>query len=68
MACAYAFLYRNDEEPQTKEIEDFISKNGIEEAIKHYCELDINEKDDNTIYQLVLNHYKNITKDNPIGE
>lgn len=39
-AIAAALKYQNSEDPQAVELQDFIAKNGVEAAIKNYCQLD----------------------------
>ena len=37
-----------------------IEEKGIEKAIVEFCGLDLNEKDDRTVYELILGNYREL--------
>ena len=56
-AAASAFYFTNPADASAVEIQDFIKENGIEKAITKFCQLDLNDRYDEIVYQLVLAHY-----------
>lgn len=66
--CAYMFLYKNQKDPETLEIHDYINTYGIEAAIQKYCQLNIEKADEKLVYNLILNGYYCALKDNPLDK
>lgn len=66
LCLAYGFLYRNPKEPDTILIEKYINEKGIQKAIIHFCELNLKNENERIVYELVLNHYYNITNYQPL--
>lgn len=65
---AYGFLYFNDNEKDTLKIRDFIKENGIEKAVENYCELDLSRQNEKLLFDLIIAHYRDITKEEPLKE
>ena len=40
--------------------------NGIEKAIIHFCQLDLDKKDEKIIYDLILNAYRELDSKDPL--
>lgn len=66
LGAAYGFRYINNDEPESVELQEYIEQNGIENAILHYTNLDLENAHEKIIYELILNHYRNIVKTNPV--
>ena len=47
-------------------IEKYINEKGIQKAIIHFCELNLKDENERIVYELVLNHYYNITNYQPL--
>jgi mannitol-1-phosphate 5-dehydrogenase len=58
--AAMGFYFTNPDDASAIEIQNFLKENGIEKAIEKYCELDIQDKDENFLYQLILANYYEI--------
>ena len=58
--AAMGFYFQNPEDASAVEIQAYINENGIEKAIQTYCELDLQDKDENFLYQLILANYYEI--------
>lgn len=58
--AAMGFYFENPEDAAAVELQNFIKENGIEKAIEKYCGLNLNDKDENFVYQLILAHYYEI--------
>lgn len=65
LGLAYGFKYKDEQEPQSLEIAEYIKSNGIREAVCHYCQLNEKEKDEKILIDLVVDHYNRITMNNP---
>lgn len=58
--AAMGFYFVNEDDPAAVEIQNFINEKGIEKAIEKYCELDLQDRDENFLYQLILANYYEI--------
>ncbi len=67
-AAAYYFYYVDDADPSAREIQAYLKENGIEKAIQKFCQLDLNDKYDSLIYQLVLAHYYELSEDQDVSK
>lgn len=64
--AAMGFYFKNPTDKAACEIQDYIRENGIEKAIIKYCQLDLSKKEENLLYQLILAHYWDISKEDPM--
>lgn len=65
LGAAYGFCYVNEDEPEAVELQKYVEQNGIKNAILHYTDLDLENANEKIIYELILDHYRNIAKTNP---
>ena len=65
LGAAYGFCYTNNDDPEAAKLQIYIKKNGIEDAILHFTGLNLEENNEKKVYELILNHYRNITKLDP---
>jgi len=67
---AAAFCYDNPEDKSAPEIQAYIKENGISKAITKYCELDLNDREERMLHQLILAIYYDLKQEMPedIGE
>lgn len=65
---AYGFLYSGKDDPQSMELQSFIQEHGIEKAISFFCQLDLDRREEKVIYELVLNAYRDIIRQDPFEE
>lgn len=65
---AYGFLYFNEADPQSLELQGFIREHGIGQAILRFCQLDLERQEEKVVYELVLNAYRDIAGQNPFEE
>ncbi|MBR6822802.1 MAG: hypothetical protein IKM87_06535 [Clostridia bacterium] len=64
--AAYGFFFTNDADPAACEIQEYIKQNGIEKAVEKYCELDLSDRDENLLYQLIIGNYYEIIEKEPM--
>ncbi|MCD8221636.1 MAG: hypothetical protein LUD07_05510 [Clostridiales bacterium] len=62
---AYAFFYKNDEDPESVEMQKLIKRHGIEEAIGKYCGLQTDRTEEKVVYDLIYAAYLDIKKEDP---
>lgn len=65
LAAAYAFIYAPPEDQEAMEIQAYLAENSIEQAVEHFCQLDLTKPEENQIYQLVLTQYYNLVDIDP---
>lgn len=63
---AYGFCFWREEDPDSVMLHQFIETNGIEKAIIHFCQLDLDKKDEKIIYDLILNAYRELDSKDPL--
>lgn len=56
-AIAYAFDFDNPEDPDAQEILAFVQEQGIAQAVKRYCQLDLQVPLEQKLYELILAQY-----------
>ncbi|MBR3295926.1 MAG: hypothetical protein IKI62_06740 [Clostridia bacterium] len=66
-AAAMGFYFINPNDKSACELQEYIKENGIEKAIEKYCELDLNDKAEYNLYQLILGHYIEISSNDAVG-
>ena len=64
--AAYGFFFTNEADPAACEIQEYIKQNGIEKAVEKYCELDLSDRDENLLYQLIIGNYYEIIEKEPM--
>lgn len=64
---AYGFCYSRKEEPQSMEIREMVEQQGIEEAVRHFCQLDTEVAEEKTVFDLIVAAYKDISGEDPFG-
>lgn len=65
--CAYAFLYHDPQDAQSQELHSYLSEYGIEQAVRQFCQLDIDDPSDCQVWQLVVDAYRDVTGENPMN-
>ncbi len=65
---AYGFMYYNENERDTLEIKKQIEEHGIEKTVEKYCELDLDKGDEKMLFDLIVNHYHDISRTDPLEE
>lgn len=65
---AYGFFYERAEDSQSVEMQEFIKNHGIEEAVRTFCQLQLDNPDEKIIYDLILAAYQDIKKSDPFAE
>ena len=63
--AAYGFVYENPDDPSACRLQEMIRSQGIEKTIEDVCQLDLKQKNDKIIYDLILQTYKEIISYNP---
>lgn len=58
--AAFLLNFKNDNDESCVKMHKIIEEKGIEKAIVEFCGLDLNEKDDRTIYDLILGNYREL--------
>ena len=53
----YAFDFDNPEDPDAQEILAFVQEQGIAQAVKRYCQLDLQVPLEQKLYELILAQY-----------
>lgn len=64
--CAYMFLYEHPNDEDSIQMQKNIREFGIEYVIRQYCELNLEDENENLLFQLILKSYKSITE-HPLG-
>jgi mannitol-1-phosphate 5-dehydrogenase len=64
--CAYVFLYENEKDEQSMRLRTYLRNNGIERTVCRFCSLNLDNKDEHIVYQLIINGYRDICGTNPI--
>lgn len=64
--CAYAFLYRNENDPQSLVLQDMLAQKGIEETVKALCGLDIQNREDKLVFDLIVSAYRDVCELDPL--
>jgi Mannitol-1-phosphate/altronate dehydrogenases len=54
---AYGFSYKNENDNESLEIGKYVQNNGIELAILHYCNLDIKNKNEKLLFDIIVDQY-----------
>ena len=69
-SIAYGMFYQDQNDKEAVELQNYISDHGIERAITHFCELDMDDVMENSLFHLILCNYNEIAKTNiiPINE
>lgn len=69
-SIAYGMFYQDQNDKEAVELQSYISNHGIEHAITHFCELDMDDVMENSLFHLILCNYNEIAKTNiiPINE
>ena len=65
-AAAAGFYFINPKDASACEIQRYIEENGIHAAIVKFCELDMDDPDENLLCQLILAHYAEMSKADPV--
>lgn len=64
-AAAAGFYFINPEDRSACEIQEYIKNEGIKKAIIKYCELNLKDRAENMLYQLILNFYYDFDPKDP---
>lgn len=64
--AAAGFYFVNPEDAAACEIQEFIKENGIEKAVEKYCQLDLNNQEENFLYQLIVANYYDLGDYDPV--
>ena len=65
---AYGFLYSNEEDLQSLELQAYIREHGIGQAVLHVCQLELERQEERVVYELILDAYRDITRQDPFEE
>ena len=63
--AAAGFYFVNPEDKAACEIQAFIKENGIEKAVEKYCQLDLSDKNENFLHQLIVANYYDLGDQDP---
>ena len=63
--AAAGFYFVNPEDKAACEIQAFIKENGIEKAVEKYCQLDLYDKNENFLHQLIVANYYDLGDQDP---
>lgn len=67
-SLAYGFMYYNEEENDTLITKKYIEENGIEKAVEYFCELNMEDKNEKLLHNLIVNHYRDISNIQAMGD
>lgn len=63
LRCAsYGFFYRDDQDAPSRELQARIARDGIEETIRTVCGLDLEQPQEQQVYQMLLASYREIAE------
>ena len=65
-SAAMGFYFVNPDDKSACEIQEYIAENGIEKAIVKYCQLDLDDRAEYNLYQLILANYIDLSDKDPM--
>lgn len=65
---AYVFLYNNEKDPQSLELQQMLKEKGVEDTVITCCGLSKNESREKLLIDLIVNAYYEIDKINPMDQ
>ena len=67
-SCAYAFLYRNEEDPQSLRLQEMLARQGIRDTVRQVSDLDPGVPEEKLVLDLIVNAYLDICGRDPLAE
>lgn len=65
-SCAYAFLYRNDADPQSIQLQELLAQKGIRDTVMEVSQLDSEVAEERLVLDLIVNAYYDISEQDPM--
>lgn len=66
-SCAYAYLYRNESDPQSIVLQKMLSGKGIRATVMEVSQLDPQVPEERLVLELIVNAYYDISGQDPLG-
>lgn len=67
-SCAYAYLYQNEEDPQSVALQRLLGQKGIYAAVREVSQLDPEAAEEKLVLELIVNSYYDISGQDPLRE
>jgi len=67
-SCAYAYLYQNEEDPQSVALQRLLGQKGIYAAVREVSQLDPEVAEEKLVLELIVNSYYDISGQDPLRE
>ena len=66
-SCAYAFLYRNEADPQSLRLQELLARKGIRDTVMEVSQLNPEDREERLVLDLIVNAYCDISEQDPMS-